>query len=336
MYLENGYLDIGRAMDKGQVLNIIIGGRGTGKTYGAIKWCIENGKRFVLMRRTREQAELISKPEFSPIIPVLNDLGIEYTLNKKLGHGMTGIELDEKLFAVVIGLTGISNLRGFSASWVDVIIFDEFIGERHERPIQNEDAAFFNAYETLNRNRELEGREPIRVMMLANANQISSVYLSALGIMPQIERMLKKGIPEYINPKRGIYLLIMKSSPISARKQNTALYKFTNAAFNDMAISNEFSISGKEFIRPQNTLSLQPLFAWGNLHFYKIKGSRNWYVNQKRLGNFDKVFPDDKRGEDAFLLSDLYDDFETAHLSGRVYYEDLMTLNEINVRLNHA
>lgn len=336
MYLENGYLDVNRVMNKGQTLNIIIGGRGTGKTYGAIKWCIENGKRFILMRRTREQAEIISKPEFSPIIPVLQDMGIEYTINKKLGHGMAGIELNDSLFAVVIGLTGISNLRGFNANWVDIIIFDEFIGERHERPIKNEDAAFFNAYETLNRNRELTGRDPIRVMMLANANQISSVYLSALGIMPHLEKMLKKGYPEYLSRERSLYVLIMKKSPISSKKAKTALYRFTNDAFNEMALSNEFAIVGKEFICPQKSTALQPVCSWGPIYFYRIKGSRKWYVNMKKIGNFEIAYTDDKRGEDAFLLSDYYDTFEAAHLSGRVLYEDLTTLNEINVRLDHA
>ena len=37
------------------------------------------------------------------------------------------------------------------------IIFAEFIPEAHERLIKNEAAALFNFYETINRNRELDG-----------------------------------------------------------------------------------------------------------------------------------------------------------------------------------
>lgn len=335
MFLDNGYLDINLIMQRGDVLNIVIGARGTGKTYGAIKWCIENRKKFILMRRTKDQAELCSKPEFSPIIPVITDLGMEYELDKKIGKGMIGIKIDGELFCIVIGLTGISNLRGFNAGWVDMIIFDEFIGEAHERPIKSEDEAFFNAYETLNRNRELQGCDPIRVLMLANSNKVSSVYLAALGLMPQVEKMINSEREIYEDKQKGIFLAIVKNSPISKRKAKTALYQFTTDKYNSMAISNEFSIPGREFIKPQKSGQLLPVCSWGALYFYKIKGARKWYVNMRKLGYFDQIYADDTRGSDAFLMSAAYDNFSDAYLEGRVWYENLETLNLCNIMLKH-
>ena len=335
MFLKNGYLDINEVMDHNRTLNIIIGGRGTGKTYGAIKWCIENNKKFLLLRRTKEQAELVSRPDFSPVVPVLEDMGIEYKINKTIGRRMTGIEINGELFCFAVGLTGISNIRGFNAKWIDVIIYDEFIGEAHERPIKNEDEAFFNAYETLNRNRELQGREPIRVLMLANSNKISSVYLASLGLMPRIEKMLNDEKEVYDDPRRGIYLYIVRDSPISKAKKGTALYKFTTQSYNSMAIENEFDILGSEFVQPQQMNNLEPVCRWGKLYFYRLKSMRKWYVNEKPLGNFKKQYTADKRGDDGFLESDFCYQIEEAHLQGRILYEDLKTLNDVNVKMGH-
>ena len=51
IYLKNGYVDIERILNYRIPFNFIIGGRGTGKTYGALKYAYENDIRFMLMRR---------------------------------------------------------------------------------------------------------------------------------------------------------------------------------------------------------------------------------------------------------------------------------------------
>ena len=58
IYGENGYLDFPAIMAAVRVpFLFIIGGRGTGKTYGAEKWAIESGKKFIFLRRTQSQAD---------------------------------------------------------------------------------------------------------------------------------------------------------------------------------------------------------------------------------------------------------------------------------------
>ena len=60
LYLENGFFDFGEAVRRSTAFNFIIGGRGTGKTYGALKWCIESGKKFLFMRRLQKEADIIN------------------------------------------------------------------------------------------------------------------------------------------------------------------------------------------------------------------------------------------------------------------------------------
>ena len=67
-----------------------------------------------------------------------------------------------------MALSTFGNLRGVDFSDVDMIFFDEFVPQKNARPIKAEAEAFFNLYETVNRNRELDGRPPVRVLMLSN------------------------------------------------------------------------------------------------------------------------------------------------------------------------
>lgn len=53
IYLDNGYVDIEKIVNYNLPFNFIVGGRGTGKTYGALKYAYEYNIRFMLMRRTQ-------------------------------------------------------------------------------------------------------------------------------------------------------------------------------------------------------------------------------------------------------------------------------------------
>ena len=59
LYLENGYLNIDYILGLGFTFTAIVGGRGTGKTFGILKYLVENHKKFLHVRRTKTQRELI-------------------------------------------------------------------------------------------------------------------------------------------------------------------------------------------------------------------------------------------------------------------------------------
>ena len=44
---------------------IVISGRGGGKTYGSLRYCIEHGIKFLYLRRTKTILELITDPATS-------------------------------------------------------------------------------------------------------------------------------------------------------------------------------------------------------------------------------------------------------------------------------
>ena len=69
MYIEydnNGYIKIESLLACGMPFIFVTGGRGTGKTYGALKYILDSGRRCMWMRRTQTETDLINKPEFQP------------------------------------------------------------------------------------------------------------------------------------------------------------------------------------------------------------------------------------------------------------------------------
>ena len=291
--------------------NIIVGGRGTGKTFGFLEQLrLDNPRPFLLMRRTQVQADLISNPRFSPLLALDRVRGC-HTLTKKINKYIGGIYEAEvnkdgtmEAYGPPLGytaaLSSIHNVRGYSAD-VDDIIFDEFNPEKGERQtISDEFNSFRNAYETLNRNRELEGRDPIRVWMLSNSNTLGNPYFIGLRIVEQVDKMIRKGQEVWKDPERGLMVVNLAASPISEKKAATALYRLTGQdEFTGMALGNEFSQEARSRTGSIPLRELIPLVQIGELQIYRHKGGRQLYGSLHRSGA-PEVFSTDDAGVARF------------------------------------
>ena len=293
IYGENGYLDFPAIMAAVKVpFLFVIGGRGTGKTYGAEKWAIESGKKFIFLRRTQSQADLIGKQEFSPFKSVCSDLGLEHRVQRASKyHSAVTFGGEEAPRAYIAALSTFANIRGFDSSDIDLIVYDEFIPERHERPIKNEADAFFNVVETVGRNRELQGRAPVRVLCLANSNDIANPYFMALGLVNRVQAMVKKGNILYTDERRGLAVINCAHSPIGSAKAQTALYKLTAGGdFAEMALENQFT--GRDFRggKSRDLREYSPLIRAGEIMIYQHKGRRAFYVSAAMQGTAKREY----------------------------------------------
>ena len=230
IYNRNGFINIPAIYNIPVPFIFIVGGRGTGKTYGVCKFAIEKKIKFALMRRTQTQADLISKPEFSPLKPVLGDMNRMFkavSLTKQNSAfyetDMEGTIISPEPFCYSLALSTISNMRGFDASDISLIFYDEFIAEAHERPLKNEAEAFFNCYETINRNRELKGIPPVKVICAANSNNMANELFISLGMVLRAEKMYRNGTSIWIDKERGLALIICGGMPISGFSKGFAV-----------------------------------------------------------------------------------------------------------------
>ena len=292
IFLDNGYLDMHSIIRSDYNFVLICGPRGTGKTYGALKDLIENNERFIFMRRTQQQIELIDNPEFSPFKPINEDLGTNiYTFHiTKTNSGIYRCNPDSdgkvqkdgsELIGFTVALSTISNMRGFDASMCDYMIYDEFIPERHERRIKNEAAALFNAYETIARNRELKGKKAMKLICLANSNELANPLFIELKLVQKAEQMRRKGQQIYEDRKRGLLLIILNGSPISQKKSDTALYRLTGGTeFREMAIDNAFQeLKDDSSVKSMPLMEYRPICQIGEVCCYQHKSNGTYYVS---------------------------------------------------------
>lgn len=333
LYNEDGYLNIEAILDTKLPFLFVTGGRGIGKTFGALEYILTHNKKFIFLRRTQSQVDLINKPEFSPFRPIAEYLGIGI-ISKPLSKYNVGfykaVESDEgKLEAVgsclgySMALSTVSNLRGFDASDVDILIFDEFQPEKHERPIKNEAQAFFNAYETINRNRELQGRQPLQALCLSNSNDAGNSLYMELKLISKVETMKKKGQQYSLDYNRGIGIFLLDDSPISTKKQETALYKATQGnEFQQMALSNDFAEFKTNSIKPQPIKEYKALCTVGEITFYRHKSnSTQYYCTTLKTGTPDGEEYDSTETEIKRWYRKYYFLWE-AYMKNKIYFED--------------
>jgi hypothetical protein len=334
MYLESGYFNARWVLSSGLPINLVDGGRGTGKTYTTLLTMLEDGRKFMLFRRTQSQIDIISKPEFSPFKSITRDHPEFEIMTAAVSKYTAGIykarindegkqEPDGAPLGYMCALSTFSNLRGFDASDVEVLVFDEYIPERHERPIKNEAAALLNAYETINRNRELSGHKPLQLICLANANDFACDLHVELNIVTRMESMQKRGQSVMLLPDRGIGVFLLNDSPIGARKRDTALYRAAgDGDFSAMALDNRFSDFDTSLVVSRNLAEYKPIISCGEICLYKHKSAREWFVSDHKSGSPDE-YPNTETGRAAFRRAAL--PYWLRYLRGSVKFDSWMT-----------
>ena len=125
LFLQSGYLNMSEIIDSDYTFIILVTGRGTGKTYGALKHMIDINKKFIYMRRTDTQVQGIANMEMNVFNWINEDEGkaiYPYPVTKGI-YGYYNSELNEETSKYMktgecIGLLGalstLSNKRGFS------------------------------------------------------------------------------------------------------------------------------------------------------------------------------------------------------------------------------
>ena len=263
---------------KHKAINIIIGGRGIGKTYSATDFCINSGKMFLYLRNTVTQLDECVTAFGNPFKKWCADHGRDVYIEKSGKHAFIyeRIEEDTKLIGMAAALSVFENLRGVDLSDIEIVLFDEFIERRTLSFPQFE--TFANLYETINRNRELEEppRAPLQCFLLSNAQKLANPILAGYGLIPIIENMIRNNQNEYNNQFMHIEL---PESEVSEAKRNTANYVLTNGSkFADEALNNNFAFDSFYGVKKRPLKEYIGLCMIDNIYIYKHKSSNKYYA----------------------------------------------------------
>ena len=276
IYDKNGWINWDYIMNQGASFYSVTGARGVGKTYGLFKWCLENGKKFIYLRRLKSQLDQCARTDGNPFKKINTDTG-RNILPKSAGGNILFRD-GEELVAVGVALSTVANVRGIDFSDYDIIVFDEAIASEGERPIPKEFNAFLNFYETVNRNRELSGDKPVQAVLLGNANRLTNPYFSGWGFMKTALKMINGGQMVWRSGDGTRIMILLLDSPISRKKAETGLYKNASKDFVSMALDNAFRTDGTN-IRSMPLIEFTHLVSIGEIGIYRHKTERKYYVS---------------------------------------------------------
>ena len=312
MYLPSGYLNMAEIMeDKKYPFVFGVGARGIGKTYGALEYLMKKTeKKFILLRLTQAEAELVASEEANPFKPLGPEIS-DHIKFKKVDKNTTAFFFDGELKGVVMALSTFAKVRGADFSDYDYIFFDEYIPEKHIKKIAHTGEALKNCYETVNRNRELNGQDPVKLVCMANALNFNNDILIEVHLSEPLHRMQKKNQQFFFDDARGLMLIYPQNSPISEKKNETALYKL-GGRYNEMALDNTFRDYYDGNIRSMNLKGYKAMYIFDTLCFYRsVNSDRTWYISETCKGNFKEEYGNTEFEQMQFirkhmLLHDLY------------------------------
>lgn len=277
---------------------VYIGGRGIGKSYSALRDLAINfppEEKWIYMRRTGKEIEACSTEFGNPFKTINKDFGANI-VPESGGKGAAEYFYDEsdednpRLLGYGVALSTFAGLRSMDLSDVTVTVFDEFIPEKQVKRMKAEGDALLNFYETVNRNRELQGRSPMKLILLANAIDLANPILETLGIISELENMISHGEHRRTIPQRGLYIERIGRVAVTDAKRHTALYKLANADFTNDTLNAEFLSADLTTIRKNvNLREYKPLFRFGD--YVVFKSAKNFHITKSDI-TVSKVFPE--------------------------------------------
>ena len=250
------YYDLADDLTKDTWLTFVVGGRNTGKTYSALKYCVQNNLMFAFVKRTNDDVKMLCSGStiggvnvnFSPFNALNRDNGWNihpHSISKGIGGFWEFGEKGPEGFPVgyILSLNNLKDIKGFEfPRMIDVIIFDEFIPQPWEKVNRREGQQVMDLYKTLERDRTHRGMDPLRMVMLANAVRVSNPIFNFFELTDDFAEMQIKEEEYRKLQDRGFLLHLLKNSEeFNKVEQESPVYKaMIGTDWGRMAYENKF------------------------------------------------------------------------------------------------
>lgn len=342
LYTPDGWLDaphIEAVADRNNIAFIvIIGKRQIGKTYNVLKLMLDEDKRFMLLRGMKTEMDMLKKNVNSPFEKIKEyknkvtfQSETEYTasiIRHDIRSNGESTEDVQTPIGILAALSSIGRIRGFNGDIYTDVVYDEFIPESHLLKVRNGDDAFLNMYTTIAGNRELEGRKPLRVWLLANSNNLDNDILKALKITDVVERMSLRGEESRILKNRGIMVILPDSEQITEKRKKTALYKAVgdDSKFSQMAYENKFAYNDYSDVGQKPLQEYKALISIGDeiiIHLHKA--NKTLYVTPYYRIATKHTFTDSDYARNKFIRQ--FSELRAAFLNGRMTFTSMSVKN---------
>lgn len=287
IYNKEGYLDIDSIYNAGFTYNYIISGKGFGKTYSLLDFYRREKKFFMLVRRQQSQLDAICTEITNPFKDINMDKNCNIAVEKVNKYVAGFFDVDTSVqIGVGVALSTFSQIQGFSGRTVTDIFYDECVPPLNCRRFKGESDAPWILYDTVNRNRELNGEPPVKMFLCGNPFNIAAPALTSTGIVTMLDDMRTKNQIYRQDKKRGLQVLTLGAeSPIAQKKKKTALARLMKGTgFADFCFDNEFVYQEKTRIAHRNLIEYKPIVFVGEIAIYRHKSRDIYYCCDHRSG----------------------------------------------------
>lgn len=254
------FWNLRRTLTHNMLINVILGNRGGGKSFGAKEWVIDNflrtGEQFGYIRRYKDDLK-------QPMIQFFKDIEYKYpdyefkTDDKyfyiRLKSEEENVKWTEKDIAGYgFVLSTANNKKSISYPNITTLIYDEFLldNKGNQRYLSNEPVALLNLYETIAR----PGTDHPRVVlfMLANAITVTNPYFLYWDLkMP--DKQDKNGKWIWKHPTRPILVEDVRNEKFIDKKRNSEFGKLIEGtSYAGYSIENKFLHDNDLFIEKKS------------------------------------------------------------------------------------
>lgn len=336
----DGYYHIGKDIEDypDAVVIIVWSRRGPGKTYSALRYPYHKF-RTLYMKRTNKDVKTICEYagdidfDPSPWAPLNRDFGINVKprlLKDGLGAFYDSDEEGKPVGSVVnyvASLNAIKTLKGMDLSSAEWIIFDEFIPQAGEVVKKAEGEMLLDLYETVNRDRRKRGRPGLKLILFANAEEISTHITNALEVVDTMAEMQASGVNHYYDEDRGILFhhITDEELPRTNEELHDMYRVMKGTAWADKSFGGQFSNNDFSAVK---TMSLKHMRCLYHLH-YRRKNDAYIYVSNKtgqfymtsHPGNFILSYDLDRENQQKKFYLDHGLDLREACIDDRFFFE---------------
>lgn len=292
--------------------------RGPGKTYSALRYSYEQHIPIVYMKRTIKDVQTVCGNrggiDLSPYVPIARDGGYHIE-SQLLFDGIGGFydQFDDEgkiigaPFSYITALNALKTVKGFDLSGCDWMLLDEFIPQIGEITRHDEGEMLLSMYMTIARDRKKRGRPDLKLVLFANAENISTPVTYELDIVDQMIDLMASGESHSYDAERGILVHHITDDEIPLKEEEkTGIYRaMQGTAWHEKAFGGGFGSNDFSNVRKLNMKNFIPVVAFR----YK---SKTCYVYR----NEEKLFFTSSRNDQCELF-----DLRRENDQKRFYYE---------------
>ena len=259
----NIFYDFDKVLSYNAFLNIIIGERGVGKTYGSKKYVINHflkkHKQFVYIRRYEtDLIESVGTNEDNKFFEQIKDEFPDHTFEIRKSKKVRKLIIDKKVCGYALPLSSADSLKSSTYENVDTIIYDEFMLKEgsSQHYLRNEPELILDIIETVARLRD------IKIFLLGNAISSTAPIMSYFDLsLPYNSdvKLFKYGLILVNYIKNEAYRNFKKQTKFGKLIEGTRYSKY--------AIDNEFLTDSKSFIRKKNDSKFYFIFTLNNKNY---------------------------------------------------------------------